>query len=95
MAITKCRIWLRSVTGITVAPRTLRQGRSTGDGMVRAAWMEKIMSKTTMHNSEARREACEPIRELNEAELNSVCGGKDGKVMHGDIQIVKYLDKAS
>jgi bacteriocin-like protein len=60
--------------------------------MVRAAWMEKIMSNTTTRNSEALREACEPIRELSEAELNTVYGGK---VMHGDLQIMKYLDKAS
>ena len=41
---------------------------------------------------QALREACEPIRELSEAELNTVYGGK---VMQGDLQIMKYLDKAS
>jgi hypothetical protein len=42
--------------------------------------------------AEARREACEPIRELNEADLNAVSGGK---VTFGDLQIQKYIDKAS
>ena len=50
------------------------------------------MSKTTMHNSEARREVREPKDKLSEAELKKVSGGK---VMHGDIQVQKYLDKAS
>ena len=50
------------------------------------------MRKTTMHNSEAHREVREPRDELSEAELEMVSGGK---VMHGDLQCVKYLDKAS
>jgi len=32
------------------------------------------------------------LRELTEAELDCISGGK---VQHGDIRIVKYLDKAS
>jgi bacteriocin-like protein len=51
--------------------------------------MEKIMSK---HNSEARREVHEPKDELSEAELKTISGGR---VMHGDLQVQKYLDKAS
>ena len=49
------------------------------------------MSKTTMHNFEAHHELHAP-RELSEAELEMVSGGK---VMHQEIQIVKVLDKAS
>jgi bacteriocin-like protein len=37
--------------------------------------MEKIMSKTTMHNSEASLEVHELKHELSEAELNHVSGG--------------------
>jgi hypothetical protein len=39
-----------------------------------------------------RREVREPRAELSEAELNTLSGGK---VMHGDLQVQKYLDKAS
>jgi hypothetical protein len=51
----------------------------------------KIMSKTTMHNSEAHHEVHEP-RELSEAELEMVSGGT---VRNQDIHVVKVLDKAS
>jgi len=50
------------------------------------------MSKITLRNSDARREVRAPRDELSEAELNTVSGGR---VMHGDVQIHKYLDKAS
>ena len=50
------------------------------------------MSKTTLRNSEAHREVRVPRDELSEAELNTVSGGR---VMHGELQIHKYLDKAS
>ena len=49
------------------------------------------MSKTTMHNSEAHHEVHEP-RELSEAELEMVSGGR---VRDGDIHIVKVVDKPS
>jgi hypothetical protein len=39
-----------------------------------AAWMEKTMSKTTTHNSEAHLE----VRELSGAELEKVAGGWPG-----------------
>jgi bacteriocin-like protein len=50
------------------------------------------MGKTTLRNSDTRREVRPPRDELSEAELNTVVGGK---VMHGDLQVHKYLDKAS
>ena len=50
------------------------------------------MGKATLRNSDMRREVRDPKDELSEAELNMVFGGK---VMHGDLQIQKYLDKAS
>jgi type VI protein secretion system component Hcp len=56
-----------------------------------AQW-RKIMGKTNMRNFDARREIREPRDELSEAELGTVSGGK---VMHGDLQVQKYLDKAS
>jgi bacteriocin-like protein len=54
--------------------------------------MEKIMTKTTLRNVKTSVEASELKDELSEAELKTVSGGK---VMHGDLQVQKYLDKAS
>ena len=58
-----------------MAARGLNQSGRTGDWMVRAGLMEKIMSKTTTHNSESRevRELTE--RELKDDELELVSGG--------------------
>ena len=58
-----------------MAARGLNQSGRTGDWMVRAGLMEKIMSKTTTHNSESRevRELTE--RELKDHELELVSGG--------------------
>ena len=56
--------------------------------MARAGLMEKIMRQTTM-DPEVR----EPKDELSDAELKKISGG--GKAMHGDLQVQKYLDKAS
>jgi hypothetical protein len=41
-------------------------------GIVHAAWMEEMMSKTPMHNSEASPE----VRELTKDQLDQVTGGK-------------------
>jgi hypothetical protein len=41
--------------------------------MVRAGFMEKIMRKTTMHNSKASLK----VQELKDEELNGVVGGID------------------
>jgi bacteriocin-like protein len=54
--------------------------------------MEKIMTKTTLLKVKTSVEASELKDELSEAELKTVSGGK---VMHGDLQVQKYLDKAS
>ena len=58
-----------------MAARGLSQSGRTGDWMVRAGLMEKIMSKTTTHNSESRevRELTE--RQLKAHELELVSGG--------------------
>jgi hypothetical protein len=66
MAITKCRIGLREVNRFTVLLGLLSQCGRTSDRVVRAAWMEKIMTKTT-HNAE--------VTELSLEELGSVSGG--------------------
>jgi hypothetical protein len=72
MAITKCRIWLRSVTAITVAPRALHECAHTSDGWSALAWMEKIVTKT---NSEGRTLREPKERELRDDELALVSGG--------------------
>ena len=59
MAITKYRIWAHAVSRFTVTPRAFSQ-------CGRAAWMEKIMTKTT-HKPE--------VTELSLEELESVGGG--------------------
>src|SRR5262249_43148154 len=46
MAITKCRIWLRSVNRLTAATRARHRGR-TNDGWSALDWIEKIMSKAS------------------------------------------------
>jgi bacteriocin-like protein len=43
--------------------------------MVRPGLTDKIMRKTTKHNSEVRGEVREPKDELSEAELQKVSGG--------------------
>jgi hypothetical protein len=47
------------------------------DGMVQAGYGEKIMSKTTTHNTEIRKVTAvrEPTRELSAVELAQVTGG--------------------
>jgi len=35
------------------------------------------------------------VRELTDAELDAVTGGTTGKVTHSDLQIMKYVDRAS
>jgi hypothetical protein len=56
-----------------------------------AQW-RKIMNKNAMRSSDEHREVREPKDELSEPELNRVFGGK---VIHGELQVQKYLDKAS
>ena len=50
------------------------------------------MSKITLRNVKASVKVRELQDELSEAELKTISGGR---VMHGDIAIVKYIDKAS
>ena len=49
------------------------------------------VSKTTLRNVKASVEVSELKDELSKAELKTVSGGR---VMHGDLQVVKHLDKA-
>jgi hypothetical protein len=49
------------------------------------------MNTTTLRNVRASVEVRELKDELSEAEQRTVSGGR---VMHGDLQVVKYLDKA-
>ena len=54
--------------------------------------MEKIMSKATMHNSEASFDVRELKDELSEEELKNISGGKAN---FQDFQVVKKVDKSS
>ena len=47
MAITKCRIWLRSANRLTATTRALRHRGRTNGGWSALVWIEKIMSKTS------------------------------------------------
>jgi hypothetical protein len=49
------------------------------------------MSKTTLRNVKASVEVSELKDQLSDTEQRTVPGGR---VMHGDLQVVKYLDKA-
>jgi hypothetical protein len=70
MAITKCLIWLRPVTGVTVATRPLRQCGGTDGWSALLGWRE-IMSKTTLRNVKAG----ELKDELQDGELGQISGG--------------------
>jgi hypothetical protein len=96
MAITKCRIWARAVSRFTVVPRALRQcGCSDWMGPF-AGLMEKIMSMTPMHNSEAMsnhvRELTNQANELTTDELEHVSSG--GLFNYGHIEWTYYPQKA-
>jgi bacteriocin-like protein len=95
MAITKCRIPAQTVTGVTFTARSGVPLWPHRRRMVRAGLMEKIMSKTPMHNSEAMsnhgRELPNQANELTTDELEHVSGGL--RFNYGNIKLTYYPQK--
>ena len=74
MAITKCPIWVQTVSGLTVAPRVLRQCGITSDWMVGAGLMERKNMDRTSDELRALDDAA--TRVLIDSELDTVVGGQ-------------------
>jgi uncharacterized protein (DUF2235 family) len=72
MAITKCRIWLRPVTGITVATQALRQGGRTAIGWSTLLQWRKHMSNTEMTVTQPETASRKPALSLNKETLRQL-----------------------
>jgi hypothetical protein len=101
MAITKCPIPAPTVNEFTPSLRAARKCARTSDWIGPfAGLMEKIMSKTPMHNSEASFEVRELKDELSGEQLQKVSGGNpsgpgESSVSFHDFSFTHHVDKAS
>ena len=89
MAITKCLIGVPPVNRFTVAPRALSQCGAQRR-MVRAAWMETIMSKT---NDTSKLGRAPQVRELRDDELNAVSGGGNANLYTAEVDTGRRVRK--